>query len=933
MEDNFEGNSCIDVEKAKAEEGAGCLGSKSNATQNALNNINNILNKPLNRNIYGDIAKYVHQLTSVKQFCLRIGKVPYIKNIGKKGYTSAWSNKAGWLSFKEAVKAFENGTKVGVKDLNGIYVPHPVDGIGFIVNNTTTKGLHIIGGDIDCCRDPISGELSSYANHVLETVQPFYWEPSISLCGVRFFCYGTLGEINMIQGHDPQDDLPDNTKKNIIAVKPKVQEKLAKGENPWNNIEIYENALIKKDKNGKDIEPIRHLTLSGLGEGEGGYPPSDRTDALKEIMAPLIANEAEEKEIKETFQAAKKTKRNHKLPDLDILKVIRTSNFRKEGNRLIGPHPILGSTTGSNLVIDVNNGIWAYMHNKNPGTAPGGDAWTWLACECGAVNWISAGKGSLNDPDVMHRVKEYAINKGYFTKGELDLDQKKNSTKSRDPKSIIFNEFGNELNKHPSNQIFLGDNNEGYLWLAEKDGTHRNCIKMGTESFYMYLFELLSKTTGKWTASDRTVKDMDLSLKTLGKMISEKKGFKTNPKIFYQIGRVDSTLWYDLNRSDWKGVKIMKDGWTIETLPIGFVRPEKFREQVMPKSGGNLDDIFKYVHIIDERDKALYKADLITSFIEGIEHPISYFSGPKGSTKSTNTKIMVDLINPIELNSDLLNWNDSNIIEIGLDLTDSACQGVDNMSVINKKMANTLCQIVTGGKKSKRKFYTNGEKFDTKYRAKVVMNGITQCGINFPDLMDRMIMYDLATPKKRTNRDEVLAKYNENKPCLLGAIFDCLVNALQILEEVRDQGLELPRLGDFGLWGESISQSNWQMAPGEFLEIYAEKRKMLSKDTVESNEVAQAILIMMKDSHRNERELDTSAEELLSMLRKTFCNTGKYPSKFWPKNGQKLSEEINKIVGDLKSYGIEIERYKDAEGRHIKITYSPLDASETTSEG
>src|SRR5690606_25556334 len=71
---------------------------------------------------------------------------------------------------------------------------------------------------------------------------------SPSKVGLRFFLVGKLPEdIDSVSWHEP-DDLSDEMKANIIAAKPTIQEKLDKGQEVWNGIEIYENG--------------RHLTLT-----------------------------------------------------------------------------------------------------------------------------------------------------------------------------------------------------------------------------------------------------------------------------------------------------------------------------------------------------------------------------------------------------------------------------------------------------------------------------------------------------------------------------------------------------------------------------------------------------------------------------------------------------------------------------------------------
>lgn len=334
-------------------------------------------------------------LKVLQQFCIRVGKQPYIRDGTKNTFTSTeWPLKPdNWLTFSEALEALQKGVKVWH---DGGY--HPVDGIGFLVARNGHEGPQTLGGDLDCCRDPETGLISSWAVAFLQKVKPFYTEVSISKCGLRFFAYGRLpGERDNITGNGPQDDLPEESRERILTAKPKVREKLQKGDLAFNGLELYESG--------------RHLTLTGQKVEELCFPKEDQTGSIAEALKPFLLVES----VKETAKAYKKS---GSLPQIKILDVIDTTGFTQSGGQLLGPHPTKGSTTGQNLVVDPGAGIWAYMHNKASKSAPGGDAWAWLACECGAVAWEDAGKGVLRDRDVVEKTLKHAVSRGLITEAE-----------------------------------------------------------------------------------------------------------------------------------------------------------------------------------------------------------------------------------------------------------------------------------------------------------------------------------------------------------------------------------------------------------------------------------------------------------------------------------------------------------------------------------
>lgn len=302
-----------------------------------------------------------HEMASLRQYCVRVGKRPFIrKKPPKRGFSAKWQDTENneRLTLTEALKAAQEPVKVWDDGRD-----KPVEGIGFLVERSTHDVKKPLGGDLDCCRDPMTGAVSPWAEAFLQAIQPFHTEVSLSKCGIRFFTWGHLPEYtDSIFGHGPQDDQSAQTRERILAAKPNARAKWERSELVFNGLELYE------DK--------RHLTLTGDVLEGFCYPQKDRTEAIKQALESfMVADRLSQME--ENLKKSSGTR----LPKLDILKVIDTKGFIESGGQLFGSHPTEGSSSGRNLVIDPTRGVWAYMHNKPAKGDPGGDAWTWLARE------------------------------------------------------------------------------------------------------------------------------------------------------------------------------------------------------------------------------------------------------------------------------------------------------------------------------------------------------------------------------------------------------------------------------------------------------------------------------------------------------------------------------------------------------------------------
>jgi len=347
------------------------------------------------------------ELTGLRQACVRYDKQPYIKNpkTGKltaswAGAEGAWTGPEGYLTFSESRKLLEDSATVRV-NIGGEWADRPITGVGFMNARAADPARQIVGGDLDCCRNPITGNIGRWAYTLLHKIQPFYVEVSPSQTGVRFFAMGHLpDDVDSMTGYGDQDDLPASDREAILTAKPKAREKIAKGKPAFNGVELYVNS--------------RHLTITGDKLPTYCYAPEDSTNALAEALRDYLAEPVEEQPIKKN----KSTKKAGSFPPLNILQVIDTTGFEEHGGELVGSHPTEGSITGANLKVNPGKGVWSYLHDFRGGTAPGGDAWMWLACECGAVPWMSAGAGMMVDPVVIAKTMQHAADRGLIPETE-----------------------------------------------------------------------------------------------------------------------------------------------------------------------------------------------------------------------------------------------------------------------------------------------------------------------------------------------------------------------------------------------------------------------------------------------------------------------------------------------------------------------------------
>ena len=107
-------------------------------------------------------------------------KVPYTSGTERRASSTDLMT---WATFEEALAAYEAGEP-------------PYDGIGFVFCNADP----FVGIDLDKCRDPENGEITTWAQKIISRVQEGHVEISPSGTGVHIIVRGSVRDGGMRKG-------------------------------------------------------------------------------------------------------------------------------------------------------------------------------------------------------------------------------------------------------------------------------------------------------------------------------------------------------------------------------------------------------------------------------------------------------------------------------------------------------------------------------------------------------------------------------------------------------------------------------------------------------------------------------------------------------------------------------------------------------------
>lgn len=379
----------------------------------------------------------------------------------------------------------------------------------------------------------------------------------------------------------------------------------------------------------------------------------------------------------------------------------------------------------------------------------------------------------------------------------------------------------------------------------------------------------------------------------------------------------DDTLYLDLGK---EVVRITHEGWDIVTdYPVRFKRPPGQLPLPTPVGGGSIDDLRHFLnpHLSMEGWR------LIVGWLLGCLHPTGPYpllvlSGEKGSAKSTATRYLRKLVDPVTADAPVQPRDSA---DLTLKANSNWVVAFDNMSSMPRWLSDGLCRLSTGAADSKKQLYTDSDEVLFSAKRPMVINGIEQLA-TAGDILDRAVIVDFPPieGEHRKSEQELAEQFDAARPALLGALLDLAVKALANRDCVRLDNP--PRMIDWATWVVAGTESTpplWEA--GTFERAYGQNRVEAAAQEVESSHVAAAVITFME----TKLSWDGTASKLLKELNVHADDTTKHAWD-WPKTPGTLSGKLKRHAGALRDKGITIEKGRDTKARHICLVNAPLAA-------
>ncbi|MBQ2923308.1 MAG: hypothetical protein IJE60_09570 [Tyzzerella sp.] len=220
-------------------------------------------------------------------------------------------------------------------------------------------------------------------------------------------------------------------------------------------------------------------------------------------------------------------------------------------------------------------------------------------------------------------------------------------------------------------------------------------------------------------------------------------------------------------------------------------------------TGKPLDSLETYFNLSPD-DLFLLKTWLVTSMNPTIYTPILFFLGGAGTGKSSMQNVIADLLDPSTRG--LINWDDTPLQDLAIMLNRSYLVNFDNVSKINQRKSDLLCQCVTGGKKSYRKKYTDSDEVVYDLRTRLTISSVRNC-LTQDDLLSRTLFIDVPkmSSKARIREDKFLPLYEQNRAQIMSELLIVLSIAIDRFSEWEKTHQAYNRLAGFEVFGSLVA--------------------------------------------------------------------------------------------------------------------------------
>lgn len=353
---------------------------------------------------------------------------------------------------------------------------------------------------------------------------------------------------------------------------------------------------------------------------------------------------------------------------------------------------------------------------------------------------------------------------------------------------------------------------------------------------------------------------------------------------------------YFLADDHWTTIMIQATGWKKkQSKKLKFLKGLFDEAQVVEPCEDDLLELMRPYVNMNGDDFTLFVIYVVQAFSRYSSHFAAILSSSKGTGKTTLTKVMRALIDPSETGASLLPSNEGDLKNM---LANCYMVAFDNTAALSTNVSNILCAAITGSKEAKRKLYTDCDQIILNLHNLVVLNGIDIVPYK-SDLAERSLLFELQpiSKEQRKTDNDFWNAFNRDRGRIIGAIFDVLSKAIQLIPSVQRIGLH--RMADANVEMIAIAMA-LGFSQAEFQKLLDDNKKKLQEAYNQMNPFVDFVVSYMW----GKSDVNMAADALYRDMQSKIVGS----NRFFPDSPSALSRKLNQEKEALMSMGYEFSK-------------------------
>jgi hypothetical protein len=375
-------------------------------------------------------------------------------------------------------------------------------------------------------------------------------------------------------------------------------------------------------------------------------------------------------------------------------------------------------------------------------------------------------------------------------------------------------------------------------------------------------------------------------------------------QVYTRVAGTGGRVYLHLGDAEAAVIEIDAAGWRpCPNPPVRFRRPAGMAPLPVPRPGGDLAGLRRFVNVPDDEAFALVLAWLSGVFRPDGPFPVMALLGEQGSAKTTTARVLKRLTDP---SAAAVRSEPRDARDLMIQARNGWVLAFDNLSGLPVWLSDALCRLATGGGFSTRELYTNDDEVIFDAKRPLVVNGIEDF-VTRADLLERslLVRHPPITEERRRPESEFWAEFDAVHPALLGALLDRVSAGLRELPTVRLA--RLPRMADFAIFAAACERGCGD--GGRFLDAYADNQAGAHEQALDASPLPAALLAVMEGRESWE---GTPAELFAALGR--HAPTPAPPG--WPKGANALTNRLRRLAPNLRRvHRLHVEDGRQAGGR------------------